>query len=65
MDRVAFFKRQYNFIHKGVARVAAGHDQVYCQRIFGGAQPSVYPLHSPIGITLFFHVQQETTCKTG
>jgi len=38
MDGVTVFKRQDNVIHEGIARVTIGHDQVYCQRIFGGAQ---------------------------
>ena len=38
MNGVLFFKRLYTIINKGIARVAIGHDQVDCQRIFSGAQ---------------------------
>ena len=38
MNGVTFSKRHFNFIQEGVARGAVGHDQVNCQRTFGGTQ---------------------------
>ena len=38
LNGVAFFKGHYDFIHEGIARVSGGHDQMNCQRSFGGTQ---------------------------
>ena len=33
-----FIQSLYDIIHEGIAGMSAGHDQMDCQRSFGGAQ---------------------------